>query len=266
LTDLFSYSENLNPFDDKETKILIQSLNNCKILDPACGSGAFPMGVLHKIVHILQKLDKDNTHWKELQRATAIEETETAYKSNNKEEREKRLSEINDVFENNASDYGRKLYLIENCIYGIDIQPIAVQIAKLRFFISLIIDQNKQEGKDNFGIRSLPNLETKFVAANSLVGLDKPQVKTGDIFLNDTYEKIRELSSELKTIRHDYFNAKKRAEKIKFQKDDKAIRKKIGEQLLKVGHTSSNAHKLAAFDHTTKTHLHRSLKANGCLV
>ncbi len=62
----------------------------------------------------------------------------------------------------------RKLYLIENCIYGIDIQPIAVQIAKLRFFISLIIDQNKQEDKENFGIRSLPNLETKFVAANTL--------------------------------------------------------------------------------------------------
>jgi adenine-specific DNA-methyltransferase len=72
----------------------------------------------------------------------------------------KRLAEINDVFENNASDYGRKLYLIENCIYGIDIQPIAVQISKLRFFISLVIDQNKQATKENFGIRSLPNLET----------------------------------------------------------------------------------------------------------
>ena len=42
------------------------------------------------------------------------------------------------VFDDNASDYGRKLYLIENCIYGVDIQPIAVQIAKLRFYLFLL--------------------------------------------------------------------------------------------------------------------------------
>lgn len=254
LRDLFSYSENVNPFDEKETKVLIEVLNNCKILDPACGSGAFPMGVLHKLVHILQKLDKDNSYWKALQRAKAIKETEAAYKSNNKEEREKRLLEINDVFENNASDYGRKLYLIENCIYGIDIQPIAVQIAKLRFFISLIIDQNKQESRENFGIRSLPNLETKFVAANSLIGLDKPQLKTGDIFLNDTFKRIKELSVELKEIRHKYFNAKVRREKLNFQDEDKSLRKKISDQLVKVGHTTSNAHKIAAFDPYDQNH------------
>jgi len=248
LRDLFSYSENPNPFKEKETKILIEAINNCKILDPACGSGAFPMGVLHKMVHILTKLDKENNLWRDLQEQKAIEETKVAYKIGEQTERETRLKEISDVFENNASDYGRKLYLIENCIYGIDIQPIAVQIAKLRFFISLVIDQNKQQGKENFGVRSLPNLETKFVAANTLIGLDKPQLKTGDIFLQETFEKIKELSSQLKDIRHKYFNAKKRADKIKFQKDDKSIRQKIGEQLLKVGHTSSNAHKIAAFD------------------
>jgi len=65
------------------------------------------------------------------------------------------------------------LFLIENCVYGIDIQPIAVQIAKLRFFISLVVDQNVDREKDNFGIRPLPNLETKFVAANTLIGIDK---------------------------------------------------------------------------------------------
>lgn len=136
------------------------------------------------------------------------------------------MDEIEDVFENNISDYGRKLYLIENCIYGIDIQPIAVQIAKLRFFISLIIDQNKFENRENYGIRSLPNLETKFVAANTLISLDKPQLMTGDIFLNDTYQEINKLSSQLKDIRHKYFNAKIRAEKLKFQKEDKTLRKK----------------------------------------
>ena len=242
LRDLFSYSENPNPFNEKETKNLIEAINNCKILDPACGSGAFPMGVLHKMVHILQKLDKENIHWKALQRTKAIEETETAYKGDNKEEREKRLIEINDVFENNASDYGRKLYLIENCIYGIDIQPIAVQIAKLRFFISLIIDQNKQEGKENFGIRSLPNLETKFVAANTLIGLDKP---AQEMFRNPD---IEEKEKQLKELRHNYFTAKTRKEKIRLQDADKTLRKEIAKLLEDDGWNTTVAKQIVAFD------------------
>ena len=242
LRDLFSYSENPNPFNETETKALIEAINNCKILDPACGSGAFPMGVLHKMVHILQKLDKENIHWKALQRTKAIEETETAYKGDNKDEREKRLIEINDVFENNASDYGRKLYLIENCIYGIDIQPIAVQIAKLRFFISLIIDQNKQEGKENFGIRSLPNLETKFVAANTLIGLDKPQ----QTLLRNS--QIEEKEKELKELRHNYFTAKTRREKIQYQTQDKKLRKEIAKLLENDGWNTTVAKQIVAFD------------------
>ena len=146
------------------------------------------------------------------------------------------------------------MYLIENCIYGIDIQPIAVQIAKLRFFISLIIDQNRYKDKENFGIRSLPNLETKFVAANTLISLEKPQLTTGDIFLNDTYQEINKLSSQLKEIRHQYFNAKIRDEKLKFQKEDKKLRKKISVLLVKVGHTTINAHKIAAFDPYDQNH------------
>jgi len=222
LRDIFSYSENPNPFSEAETKDLIEAINKAKILDPACGSGAFPMGILHKMVHILQKLDPDNIYWKDLQHKKAIEETEAAFKIGDKEERAKRLAEINDVFENNASDYGRKLYLIENCIYGIDIQPIAVQIAKLRFFISLVIDQKVNKSKENFGVRSLPNLETKFVAANTLIGLD---ITTNDLFSENN--PIKQLENELKNVRHEYFTASNRKEKLKLQKRDKEIRKKI---------------------------------------
>lgn len=254
LKNLFSYSEDVNPFEGEESKSIIKALNQCRILDPACGSGAFPMGILHKMVHILNKLDPDNSNWKQLQKERAIEETNIAYDIKDHDERKRRLDEIEDVFENNISDYGRKLYLIENCIYGIDIQPIAVQIAKLRFFISLIIDQNKFDDRDNYGIRSLPNLETKFVAANTLISLDKPQLTTGDIFLNDTYQEINKLSSQLKEIRHKYFNAKIRDEKLKFQKEDKKLRKKISDLLVKVGHTTINAHKIASFDPYDQNH------------
>ncbi len=79
LRDLFSYSEEAHEFNETETEILIRAIDECKILDPACGSGAFPMGVLLKLVHILEKLDKDNEKWKEWQRRKAVKETEEAY-------------------------------------------------------------------------------------------------------------------------------------------------------------------------------------------
>jgi len=254
LWKLFSYEMDVNPFSENDTKAIIRSLNNCKILDPACGSGAFPMGILHKMVHLLSVLDSGNMYWKELQKEKAVADTKVAYEIENHLERKRRLDEIEDVFENNTSDYGRKLYLIENCIYGIDIQPVAVQISKLRFFISLIIDQNKYSDRKNFGIRSLPNLETKFVAANTLISLEKPQLKTGDIFLNDTFREINKLSEKLKEIRHKYFNAKVRTEKLKFQRIDKELRNQISGLLVKVGHTSINAHKIASFDPYDQNH------------
>jgi len=227
---------------------IISALNNIRILDPACGSGAFPMGILHRMVNILQKLDPDNKQWRKLQEEKALEKTRDAFKIENYQERENRLIEINDIFENNASDYGRKLFLIENCIFGIDIQPIAVQIAKLRFFISLIIDQKTDEKKDNFGIRALPNLETKFVAANTLIGLEKPKVMMNSVFENEIILEINDLKKELQEVRHNYFSANNRANKLKLQAKDKDLRKEITKRLEKIGHSSGNSHKISTFD------------------
>ncbi|MCX7929038.1 MAG: Eco57I restriction-modification methylase domain-containing protein, partial [Patescibacteria group bacterium] len=136
----------------------------------------------------------------------------------------------------------RKLYLIENCIYGIDIQPIAVQIAKLRFFISLVIDQKVQKDKENFGIRSLPNLETKFVAANTLIGLDKPQ----QTLLRNPDIEVKE--NELKELRHKYFTANTRKEKIGLQKQDKKLRLEIAKMLESDGWETKVAKQIVAFD------------------
>jgi very-short-patch-repair endonuclease len=259
LRDLLSYSENPNPFNEEETKALIEAINNCKILDPACGSGAFPMGVLHKMVHLLQKLDPGNVKWKAQQKekiiGNKIKELEKDKKAiaglNDRAVREKaiqavdeRLKEIDEIFEskNNFDDYARKLYLIENCIYGIDIQPIAVQIAKLRFFISLVIDQKVNKNKENFGIRSLPNLETKFVAANTLIGLDKPQQ------LTIRNPKIDEKEKALKDLRHAYFTKNTRKEKQALQRKDQQLRKEIAALLEADGWPSTVAEQVAAFD------------------
>lgn len=226
LRDLFQYTEEGHQFNEVETEILIKAIDKCKILDPACGSGAFPMGILHRLVHLLKKLDKNNEKWREWQRQKAIKETEEAFKIGDKKERDERLLEINDVFENNASDYGRKLFLIENCIYGVDIQPIAIQIAKLRFFISLIVDEKINRENENLGIRPLPNLETKFVAANTLIGLEtqgglKP-------------EKVNELEKQLKEVRAKHFSARTRRTKENYRNKDKKVRLEIAD-LLKQG-------------------------------
>ncbi|OGL42759.1 MAG: hypothetical protein A2161_08945 [Candidatus Schekmanbacteria bacterium RBG_13_48_7] len=109
LRDLLSYSETPNPFDYEETRLLIAAIDSCKILDPACGSGAFPMGMLHKLVHILHKLDPQNDHWKERQIKKVRQIDDPVIRNQS-------IAKIISAFENNELDYGRKLYLIENCI------------------------------------------------------------------------------------------------------------------------------------------------------
>ncbi|MFH1712921.1 MAG: TaqI-like C-terminal specificity domain-containing protein, partial [Candidatus Jacksonbacteria bacterium] len=70
---------------------------------------------------------------------------------------------------NKNADYGRKLYLIQRCIYGVDIQQIAVEIAKLRFFIALLVDEKIDKKQENWGIEPLPNLDFKIMQGNSLL-------------------------------------------------------------------------------------------------
>ncbi|MCX6578838.1 MAG: DUF559 domain-containing protein [Candidatus Aminicenantes bacterium] len=235
LRHLLSYSENPNPFNPKETEILIKAIDACKILDPACGSGAFPMGILHKLVHILHQLDPGNKLWKDRQIEKVLAVDDAAL-------REHMVGDIEAAFENNELDYGRKLYLIENCIYGVDIQPIAIQISKLRFFISLIVDEDVNRDKENYGVRSLPNLETKFIAANTLIGLDKPEQR---MLKNPAIDK---LEKELKELRHRYFSAKNRTEKLACQKKDKTLRLKISDLLVLDGFPREAAKQIADFD------------------
>ena len=198
------------------------------------------------MVHVLQKVDPENKYWQELQLNKAVKETEGAFALTDKKEREQKLIEINEAFDEkiNDPDYARKLFLVENCIYGVDIQPIATQISKLRFFISLVVDQKVDKDKPNFGIRALPNLETKFVAANTLIGIDKPEAQ---MTLFDNQE-IKELEQELKKVRHRLFSAKSPATKRRLRDKDKEIREKIGDLLVEHGWGNETAKQLAGWD------------------
>lgn len=145
---------------------VVDALDKYKVLDPACGSGAFPMGMLHRIVDILKLVDNNNEKWVEL-------------KLNNVDKAQK--AEFKKVLTSHLDDYGRKLGIIRDSIYGIDIQPLAVQITKLRFFISLLIDQ-----KTNRGITPMPNIETKIICADSLKNIQ------ADLFSKDAVERLIE--------------------------------------------------------------------------
>ena len=189
MSDNFVYREN----KQIEYQNLAIHLKSVKILDPACGSGAFPMGLLNRIVDLLQKI--------ELTQDT----------------------------------YSLKLQIIENCIYGSDIQNIATQISKLRFFISLICDCEKDATKPNFGIPTLPNLETKFVTANSLIGRKNKGVEVqGNLFIDS---QIKDIKEQLFDVRHKHFSAKTANEKKKLRIKDETLRAELAE-LLSQGFTS----------------------------
>lgn len=243
---LMCYTDEEVPLTDAQRKQIMQSLYHCKVLDPACGSGAFPMGMLQQMVHILNRIDPDNEMWKEMMLNVAIDETSEAYRTASSDERREMIADIERSFDEsvNRPDYARKLYLIENCIYGVDIQPIAIQISKLRFFISLVVDQKANDNPaENFGIRPLPNLEAKFVAANTLIGLDKK-----DSSLFDTPE-ILVKKEELKVAKHKIFGAKTVKTKRKYKEAVNRIRQEIAELLRSMGAIGeSEATVLASWD------------------
>ena len=173
---------------------VVETLERVKILDPACGSGAFPMGILNRMVYLLEKLD----------------------------------------FSAKRSLYELKLHLIQNCIYGVDIQKIASQISKLRFFISLIVEQEEtsNDAENNYGVETLPNLETKFVTANTLIQLKLEEQDNNTLGLSDSNDiELKKLKEELLSIRYNHFYAKSVSEKIKYRKEDEAKRGQIKQHI-----------------------------------
>lgn len=202
-----------NPFNEKETIVILEALSDVKILDPACGSGAFPMGVLHKIISLLKKLDKGAVWWK----AKQLEKIDNALV---RKAMETKLNQAN-------SDYIRKLGVIQHSIYGVDIQPIAAEISKLRSFLSLIIDENIDDKAENRGIEPLPNLEFKFVTANTLISLEKGNTVGKDMTLD--FGETSDLQNQLQQLRNSYLQATPQ-EKDKLKKQFENLQTKIYKQ------------------------------------
>lgn len=241
---LLDYADEFNDvdvlFDKSGKESIIRAIADLKVLDPAVGSGAFPMGILHKLILALQRLDPDNEHWQALQKERARARVDTAFETGDQRHRNAELLEISETFQRYSGDFGRKLYLIQNSIFGVDIQPVACQIARLRFFISLAIEQESDETEVNLGIKPLPNLETRFVVANSLIGLE------GERTLKN--RRAQELERELNENREQHFHASTRQRKLECKEKDTILRTQLATELRNLGLPTDAALNIAHWD------------------
>jgi len=132
-----------------------KALEQIKVVDPACGSGAYLLGMMHELV-----------------------ELETALYSEN-------------LLMDTKSLYDLKLRIIEENVYGADIDPFAVNIAMLRLWLSLAIDY------ESFPPPPLPNLDFKIVCGDSLLGPDPNPDDYGTLFRH----RVHEIASKLADLK-----------------------------------------------------------------
>ena len=238
-----AFEDGQDAFSPEEKKAVVRAIAELRVLDPAVGSGAFPMSVLRKLTLALRRLDPDNAHWEKLQKERAKKVAGDTFDIKDRKARETALLEISRTFERyRDSDFGRKLYLMQNGIFGVDIQPIACQIAKLRFFISLIVEQTPNEDlRKNYGVRPLPNLETRIVAANALIGLEGPEKELRADAADETENRLRR-------VRESYFNARTPQEKRRFRDEDNTLRQALAIELEKCGFRHDSAHAIAQWN------------------
>ena len=223
ISGLLSYSEDVELSETEADKV-VSSLDGIKIIDPACGSGAFPMGMLQKIVLVLQKVDPKSEKWLEKQ-VERIPDTLL---------RKETLKQL----KSKSINYIRKMGVLRDCIYGVDIQETATEISKLRFFLSLIIDEDVDDAAENRGIEPLPNLEFKFVCANTLISL--PSSDAPELFEDESSIK------RLKNLREQYFRSSGK-DKVALKEKFIQEQKKIFNKLLLWHHSDTQSFRLSTW-------------------
>ena len=154
-----NWRRDLKPYKEK----LVSILDELRIIDPACGSGAFPIGMLQLLVKVYSRL----------------EARFDAHKT--------------------------KLSIIEKNLYGVDMEPMAVEISRLRAWLALVVDETSNVGT----VQPLPNLDFKFVCANSLLYLDNGN----QLSLFEDHE----LDEKLQEIREAYFSTQSLTKKTKLK-------------------------------------------------
>ena len=169
-------SENLYKLD-ADGKVVVnrlkdmdEALKNVRVADPAVGSGAFPLGMLNEIVRARQNI--------------------SAYMAITMNAYDTRM-----MYQMDRSPHNLKYETIKNCIFAADIEPSAVDIAQLRLWLSLVIDDeinpNAQSALDGHkNPLPLPNLESNILCGNSLIDEFEGTrlIKESDLFGDSTYQ------------------------------------------------------------------------------
>lgn len=143
-----------------EAKKLLDVLHQVRVVDPACGSGAYLLGMLRELFDLIEALEL------RLDKPTAQER------------------------------YRRKLAIIENNLYGVDLDKFAVNIARLRLWLSLAVDYDEKEIEE---LLPLPNLDYKIEDGDSLSGPD-PRIAS-DLFRS----KAEDIADEIDELKHCHF-------------------------------------------------------------
>lgn len=169
-------SENLYKLDAggkvvvNRLKDMDEALKNVRVADPAVGSGAFPLGMLNEIVRARQNI--------------------SAYMAITMNAYDTRM-----MYQMDRSPHNLKYETIKNCIFAADIEPSAVDIAQLRLWLSLVIDDeinpNAQSALDGHkNPLPLPNLESNILCGNSLIDEFEGArlIKESDLFGDSTYQ------------------------------------------------------------------------------
>ena len=177
-------------FDNQQQNAIYNALENVKICDPAIGSGAFPMGLLNELVRCEEAL----------------------------------LGEREDDHQGRS---GLKKYIIQNNIYGVDIEKGAIDIARLRFWLSIVVDEKEPS--------PLPNLDYKIMQGNSLLesynGVDLSKLTGLDGGRDDMYsfnETTDELQEQLRSHLYKYYDCDDHNDKALLQAEiDRLIKEQI---------------------------------------
>jgi hypothetical protein len=171
------FVDETNPADLRDPETVLTALRSVKACDPACGSGAYLLGLLHELL--------------DLRAALFVSRNVDA-----------------------QTVYERKLEIIQNNLYGVDIDPFAVNIARLRLWLSLIVDY---EGDDP---PPLPNLDFKIEAGDSLTAPDPSGGLQPDLFRYNQVQRFLRLKNEFMTAHSGSEEKRALAEEIEALRDE----------------------------------------------
>ena len=229
-------------FDAAETDSIVRAISDLKILDPAVGSGAFPMGTYcinsrspsgDSTLTILGGSSCRRSGHSCAPKSLLIHvTTRLAVKNSLASTKPSNATGIQTL--DGSSTSSKTAFSVWTSNRSRAKSPNSV------FFISLAIEQAPDRGAANFGIKPLPNLETRFLAANTLIGLESERTLTS--------RKAQSLERELRDNRERHFHATTRSRKLACRRTESKLRAELATELRGIGMPADDAEKLARWD------------------